>query len=127
MSRGGAREGAGKKRGVPHRITAEIQQEAAKLIKQVSAESKAEGKELPHMYLLRISQNKSLPLEIRMQAAQQAAPYFAPKLAAIEQKIETRENIKWVISDKPLTPQEWVDTYGDKGDMGSTAETESSN
>lgn len=41
-----------------------------------------------------------------------AASYVHPKLAAIEHTGETTHNI---VTDKPMTPEEWQDAHADAG------------
>lgn len=62
--------------------------------------------------------------EERLDAAKAAAPYFAPKLAAIEQKVEVE--IESVISAEPLTIEEWDARYA-SGVGSSTGTPESVN
>ena len=78
------------------------------------ARAKSTG-ELPHEFLLRVVRGESIDeqvptLEQRIAAAVSVAPYFAPKLAAIEQRVET--NIKAVVSNKPLSKEEFMLLYG---------------
>jgi hypothetical protein len=72
MSRGGAREGAGRKPGTPNRATAERQQEVA------------ESGITPLDYMLNVLRDDAAPFERRSWAAEKAAPYVHPKLAAVE-------------------------------------------
>lgn len=102
--RGGRREGAGRPMGAVGRISAEA-----------ISKAKITG-ELPHEFLLRVSQSDTvdghdISLEQRVYAAIAAAPYFAPRLAAIEQRVEN--TIVSIISSKPLTEIEWEQAYGD--------------
>jgi hypothetical protein len=46
----------------------------------------------------------------RLDAANAAAPYFAPKLAQIEQKTEV--TVRHVISAEPLSEDQWLITHG---------------
>jgi hypothetical protein len=103
MSRGGKRPGAGRPKGA-----------VAKLTASAVARAKATG-ELPHEFLLRIVRGETIDdqipsLEQRISAAVSVAPYFAPKLAAIEQRIET--GIVAVVSNKPLSKEEFMARYG---------------
>jgi len=116
MAYGGARPGAGRKKGGINAMSAEIRAKAQ------------ESGELPHEFLLRVSrgdQIDGIPItfEQRMTAATAAAPYFAPKLAQIDQTVETKE--KAVISAKPLTPEEWQNEYDPtaKDNLGTTIRT----
>lgn len=72
MPKGGAREGAGRKPGVPNRKTAELQ--AAVLASGIS----------PLEYMLSVMRDPGQDYPIRLDAAKSAAPYIHPKLAAIE-------------------------------------------
>jgi hypothetical protein len=103
MGRGGKRSGAGRPKGAVSKLTA-----------TAVARAKSTG-ELPHEFLLRIVRGEmidgQLPsLEQRIAAAVSVAPYFAPKLAAIEQRIET--GIVAVVSNKPLSTEEFMVRYG---------------
>ena len=102
MSHGGKRPGAGRPKGA-----------VAKLTATAVARAKSTG-ELPHEFLLRVVRGESIDdqvptLEQRIAAAVSVAPYFAPKLAAIEQRIET--NVKAVVSSTPMTTEEWMKKY----------------
>ena len=103
MSRGGKRPGAGRPKGA-----------VAKMSAAAVAQAKATG-ELPHEFLLRVVRGESIgdqapTLEQRIAAAVSVAPYFAPKLAAIEQRVET--NFRAVVSSKALTKEEFMRQYG---------------
>ena len=119
--KGGARAGAGRKKGTPNSKAMVLE------YKTIRAQAIESG-ELPHEFLLRVSrgekikaaihlltggyQEVELPptLEQRIDAAKAAAPFFAPRLAQIEQKIEIEEKAE--IADKPLTEVEWSVIYG---------------
>jgi hypothetical protein len=124
--RGGARTGAGRKKGQINGISKEIISKAK------------EGGELPHEFLLRIARDEigtvllaynmfgepiygKPDLKSRQKAAEAAAPYYAPRLAQIEAKIES-DNVHHVICDKPLTLEEFNAKFGVS--VESTAETE---
>lgn len=72
MARGGPRPGAGRKAGTPNKATAERQAEIA-----------ASGI-TPLDYMLNILRDETKGSEDRMWAAEKAAPYVHPKLAAID-------------------------------------------
>lgn len=72
MSKGGAREGAGRKRGVPNKAS------AAK-----AAEIAASG-ETPLDYMLRIMRDEKAEPNRRDDMAKASAPYAHPKLASVE-------------------------------------------
>ena len=103
MSRGGKRPGAGRPKGA-----------VAKMSAAAIAQAKSTG-ELPHEFLLRVVRGECIDdlvptLEQRISAAVSAAPYFAPKLTAIEQRVEN--HVKTVISSEPLTTEQWMAKYG---------------
>lgn len=103
MSHGGKRPGAGRPKGVVSKLAAAAVEKA-----------KATG-DLPHEFLLRVVRGESIDgmspsIEQRIHAAIAVAPYFAPKLAAVEQKVESY--FRAVVSNKPMTTDEWMKTYG---------------
>ena len=76
MPRGGARPGAGRPAGSATRKTREI------------ADRAATAGEMPHEFLLRVMRGEAVDGAVptfaeRLDAAKAAAPYFAPKLAAV--------------------------------------------
>lgn len=86
----------------------------SKLSYEAVSRAKSSG-ELPHEFLLRIVRGEKIgetspSLEQRIHAAIASAPYFAPKLTAIEQRVEN--HVKAVISSEPLTTEEWMAKYG---------------
>ena len=102
MSRGGKRLGAGRPKGAVSKLAAAAVEKA-----------KATG-DLPHEFLLRVVRGESIDgmspsIEQRIHAAIAAAPYFAPKLAAIEQRVEN--TIRGVVSSKPMTNEEFIERY----------------
>lgn len=112
MANGGRREGAGRPVGA-------IQKWSRKAIIEAAATG-----ELPHQFLLRVSRGGEVDgreptFEERLDAAKAAAPYFAPKLAQVEQKIETTTIHK--ISAKPMTAEEWLAEYTRADSLGTTA------
>lgn len=107
MPRGGYRPGAGRPKGA-----------VAKITEEAVAKAKASG-ELPHQFLLRIVRGEAIDgeqpsLQMRIAAAVSAAPYFAPRLAVMEAQIET--NVRAVVSNKPLTIEEFKERYLNKND-----------
>lgn len=72
MARGGKREGAGRKQGVPNRKTAET-------VAAVEASGLT-----PLDYMLSVLRDEAAEREQRMWAAEKAAPFVHPRLAAIE-------------------------------------------
>lgn len=74
MARGGKREGAGRKAGVPNKRTQEIM-------------DKAEASGLtPLEFMLDVLRDDTEEMEKRMWAAEKAAPYVHAKLASVEHK-----------------------------------------
>ena len=112
MPRGGVRGKAGRPQGSVNRLSK---------VTIERARNSGNG-ELPHEFLLRIARGEEIDgtkptFEQRMDAASVAAPYFAPKLAAIEQKIE--QEVTGVISSTPMTMDDWDKQYAtDAGDLG---------
>ena len=72
MPRGGARSGAGRKRGSVTKKTTEIAQRAS------------EGGVTPLEYMLKVMRDSKNPLGVRMDAAKASAPYIHPRLSSIE-------------------------------------------
>jgi hypothetical protein len=125
--RGGKRPGAGKPKG--SKDTRSKLKEWAKLSKG----------DPPHIFLAKIAAGETFEaivqkdgepaksvtvtptLKTRIQAAIAAAPYFAPKLAQIEQKIET-ETVG-IMRSEPMTVEEWAKEFGIQDSMGTTTRT----
>lgn len=74
MSRGGAREGAGRKPGATTKLNEHARKQAA------------EGGLMPLDYMLQILRNEEKPDDERFEAAKAAAPYVHAKLASVEHK-----------------------------------------
>lgn len=72
MARGGQRAGAGRKAGTPNKASAERQAEVA-----------ASGL-TPLDYMLTLLRDETASKDDRMWAAEKAAPFVHPKLAAVE-------------------------------------------
>lgn len=91
-SRGGARKGAGRKKGTLTRRTQEI-----------VAQASADG-ETPLEYMLRVMRTSD-DAKRKDAMAIAAAPFVHPKLAAVEHKgdpdnpVETRSRIEWSVVD----------------------------
>lgn len=105
MGRGGARKGAGRKLGSKNCWS-----------REAIARARSTG-ELPHEFLLRVSRGEEIDgvspsFDARMGAAIAAAPYFAPKLAQVEQRIE-QTTVTTVIGSDPPTEAEWLEQYGE--------------
>lgn len=77
MARGGAREGAGRKKGGSNRLTQEAVARAS------------ETGELPLDFLLRIMRDAGSDEAKRIDCAKAAAPYVHAKLTSIDAKVES--------------------------------------
>jgi hypothetical protein len=85
MAKGGAREGAGRKPGVPNKRT-------------VVAIEKAEASGLmPLDYMLAVLRDHQAPPEDRMEAARNAAPYVHAKLAPVDAKGDTARTVEVIL------------------------------
>jgi hypothetical protein len=111
--RGGARDGAGRKAGARNKRTTTVIETA-----------RANG-QLPHEFLCAISQGKEIDGHIptfaeRLEAAKAAAPFYAPKLANIDQNlsgyvgyiavpVERRDSdaIPIPVSERDPLPTDW--------------------
>lgn len=74
--RGGARPGAGRKKGGHNRLT----EQAAKMARETGA--------TPLEYLLEVMRDIQAPRAERLDAAKAAAPYVHPKLAAVDMTVD---------------------------------------
>lgn len=86
--------------------------------RQVFAEMSEITGELPHQFLLRVSQGEPIgeytpTFEERMRAAISVAPYYAPKFSPVDQTLESKVENNYV-SSEPLTEEEWLELYGNK-------------
>jgi hypothetical protein len=70
---GGTRAGAGRPLGAKNKRTIALEEECAA------------GGELPKGFMLRVMRDESQPMPLRADMAKAAAPYFHPRLNAIEQ------------------------------------------
>jgi hypothetical protein len=111
--RGGARDGAGRKAGARNKRTA------------AGIETARANGQLPHEFLCAISQGKEIDGHIptfaeRLEAAKAAAPFYAPKLANIDQNlsghvgyiavpVERRDSdaIPIPVSERDPLPADW--------------------
>lgn len=103
MPSGGKRKGAGRPPGSATRRTREV------------ADRAASSGELPHEFLLRVVRGEAIDGTVpsfadRLEAAKAAAPYFAPKLAAVDLTSEGTLTV-YDVSDEPLTHDEWAARY----------------
>lgn len=88
MSHGGARAGAGRKRGGINRFSRDL------------LENAAQSGQLPVDYMLEVMRDQSLDTRLRIDAAKAAAPYVHQKLSAISVDLATPD----------LTHEEWLKT-----------------
>jgi len=88
MSHGGARAGAGGKRGGINRFSRDL------------LENAAQSGQLPVDYMLEVMRDQSLDNRLRIDAAKAAAPYVHQKLSAISVDVTTPD----------LTHEEWLKT-----------------
>jgi hypothetical protein len=72
MARGGARPGAGRKTGVPNKVTQELQKAVAE-----------EGL-TPLQFLLQVMRSGDHDVQMRVTAAKAAAPYVHPSLSSVD-------------------------------------------
>ncbi len=109
--------GGGRKPGSIARVLADRIAKPGQSIRTVSEsailEARAKG-ELPHEFLARVARGEKIDtyqptVKERLDAACAAAPYFAPKLAQIEQRTEI--TVRHVISAEPLTEDQWLITH----------------
>lgn len=84
--KGGARPGAGRKRGVPNKRTAAV-------AKAVEASGLT-----PLEYMLSVMRDEGAENPIRLDAAKAAAQYVHPKLAAVEHTGKGGEPIQFVVT-----------------------------
>lgn len=110
MGHGGARRGAGRKIGTQTKVSQKAREAAAKT-----------GK-LPHEILLSVSRGEPLRWgptqeeawptpDQQIDAAKAAAPYYAPRLAQVEQRTELNAQIreeKTVDAPPQETREEWL-------------------
>lgn len=125
MPRGGARPGAGRKKGQPNKRTA-----AARKATEDAIQKAVESGAIPqafegdaHAFMALVYKDTSLDLAVRLEAAKAAAPYEKPRLASLEQKIDGDLRQR-VISDEPMSSDDWERTYsGAGGDLAAAAGT----
>lgn len=85
MPKGGHRDGAGRKKGVPNKITSE------------TIAAAAAGGEMPKEYMLRVMRDPTVEHPRRDEMAKAVAPYVHPKLANVEHSGKDGEPIKVLI------------------------------
>lgn len=104
MAHGGARPGAGRKKGTVNKRTERREramQEASALI-EAALDKPFEGD--AHAFLIAIYKNQEQPMDLRLDAAKAAIRYEKPALASVEVSAEL---IVSEITDEPLTADEW--------------------
>ena len=72
MAGGGARPGAGRKKGVPNKATQERQKEIA------------DSGLTPVQFLTQVYRNEGLDIALRVNAAKSVAPYIHPSLSSVD-------------------------------------------
>ena len=92
--KGGKREGAGRKKGIPNRASAARQ-----------AAIQASGL-TPLEYMLMTMRDESKPEAVRLDVAKAVAPYVHPRLASIEQAVQVD------VEDRPCITVTFVDPDG---------------
>jgi hypothetical protein len=88
----------GRKKGSLNKVTADMKATIAAL------------GETPLEYMIRVMRDPSLDAHRRDEMAKAAAPYLHSRLATIQQSIEAHE-VQHVISDSPVTADDWVANY----------------
>jgi hypothetical protein len=63
-----------------------------------------------HAFLMSIYKDKSLPLNLRLDAAKSAIRYEKPAMTVIDARSKT-ETVLYAISDKPMSLEEWAVKY----------------
>jgi hypothetical protein len=82
-------------------------------LNKVSSEMKAAiaaSGETPLEYMLRVMRDTKADTHRRDDMARAAAPYIHPRLASLEQSVET-ETMLNIISDRPMSAEEWERRY----------------
>lgn len=106
MPRGGARPGAGRKPGQTARITEARAREVTKVAASGILPVEVMVKRMRELW-------EDGKKDEAVAVAEKCAPYFHPKLAAIEHSGETTTN---VISAQPeMKPEEWANVHADAG------------
>jgi hypothetical protein len=63
-----------------------------------------------HVFMISIYKDKSLPLNLRLDAAKHAIRYEKPAMTAVDAHSKT-ETVLYAISDKRMTQEEWALKY----------------
>jgi hypothetical protein len=87
----------GRKKGTANKVTSELKEAIA-----------ASG-ETPLDYMLQVMRDPDADPNRRDDMARAAAPYLHPRPASVQQS--NNDNVHVIIGDRPMTPDEWVETY----------------
>ena len=118
MARGGARPGAGRKRGFEVQIRDRIKAEAAEeAIKEVVREVRKKG-DTPLEYMLNVMRDETVDSKRRDAMASAAAPYLHPRLS------NATLNVKQASSLREMTTDELIAALHAKRDSGGAATAE---
>ena len=82
-------------------------------LNKVSSEMKAAiaaSGETPLEYMLRVMRDTKADTRRRDEMAKAAAPYIHPRLASLQQSVETKTALH-IVSDRPMSDQEWEQRY----------------
>lgn len=124
MARGGARPGAGRKKGIvsfKDSLATRIQTEAkAEAIREVVREVRKKG-DTPLEYMLSVMRDDTVDNKRRDAMAAAAAPYLHPRLS------NATLNVKNTGSLRELTTDELIAALQSKRDSGGAAEAEEGN
>jgi hypothetical protein len=102
---GGARPGAGRPPGAKNKTTIEREKMAELGLREIHR-----GGRLPLEVMLRRMNGDASISDNMFAAAVAAAPYIHPRLASSDTRIESN-NVHVVLSDRPLTVDEWCAQY----------------
>ncbi len=105
MAKGGARRGAGRKAGGRNRATIERELRA-----RAGVAAALNGGPLPLDVILAKMNGDPSITDGQFQAAVAAAPYVHPRLASTDTTVKS-DNVHRVISDEPMTAEEWAVRY----------------
>jgi hypothetical protein len=101
----------GRKKGSKNKRTLLLEGAARQLLddaKRILGDETFEGD--AHALLMLTYKNKSLPLAVRLDAAKAAIRFEKPAMSTVDAR-GSIENRQYIISDKPLTAEEWEKKY----------------
>jgi|SRR6476660_9686610 hypothetical protein len=101
----------GRQKGSKNKRTLLIENNTRQLLDhagQILGEGAFEGD--AHALLVQIYKNTHLPLELRLHAAKAAIRFEKPALAPVDSR-GTFENVHYVVSDTPMTIEEWAEKH----------------